>query len=86
MWKSPVRARARSRSSRIFDKFYRAETEEVIHQSKPPGGLGLGLSIARGIVTAHGGSISVAAGDQGRGARFAFIVPIGDEETMSDKL
>lgn len=70
---------------RIFDKFYRAASEEVIHQSQPPGGLGLGLSIARGIVAAHGGSISVSSGPSGRGACFAFTVPIGEEKAKNHR-
>jgi two-component system, OmpR family, sensor histidine kinase KdpD len=36
----------------IFDKFYRAE-------NKSSGGIGLGLSIAKGFVEAHGGELSV---------------------------
>jgi len=51
--------------ARVFDKFVRART------SRADRGAGLGLAIAKGIVTAHGGSIvaesPVAAG---RGTRF----------------
>lgn len=37
---------------------------------------GIGLAICRAIVEAHGGTISVGDGDGGRGARFAFTLPV----------
>jgi signal transduction histidine kinase len=52
---------------RIFDKFFRvAENGDE--------GAGLGLSIAREIVLAHGGSIGVE-GEEGKGAEFYFTLP-----------
>ncbi len=41
----------------IFDRFYRVNKE----RSRETGGAGLGLSICRAIVEAHGGTITVAA-------------------------
>jgi two-component system sensor histidine kinase KdpD len=55
-------------AERLFDKFYRA---------KGGPGAGLGLAIARAIVTAHGGRIWAEAGEP-RGATFAFTLPFGD--------
>jgi signal transduction histidine kinase len=47
----------------------------------------MGLSIARGIVEAHGGRIWIEDGAGGKGARVSFTVPVGDDEAeMSDKL
>ena len=40
-----------------------------------PKGMGMGLSIARSILGAHGGTISVDRGRE-RGARFSFTLPL----------
>lgn len=40
------------------------------------GGTGLGLSICRRIAEDHGGSIAVAPGETGRGARFVLLLPL----------
>jgi two-component system sensor histidine kinase KdpD len=57
--------------SRIFEKFYRTR------EQAPGGGAGLGLTISRGIVTAHGGRIW-AENRPGGGAVFRFTLPLGD--------
>ncbi len=53
---------------RLFEKFQRGNDEGTIV------GVGLGLSICRAIVTAHGGAISAAARPDG-GARLTFTLP-----------
>lgn len=53
---------------RIFEKFYRGDGTRT-------GGLGLGLSIARGFVEAHGGKI-VAENRPGGGACFTITIPV----------
>ncbi len=55
---------------RIFQQFYSG-------QSRPPEkrGMGLGLTICREIITAHGGQI-VAESQPGQGARFTFTLPM----------
>ncbi|CAG0946033.1 two-component system, OmpR family, sensor histidine kinase KdpD [Anaerolineae bacterium] len=55
---------------RVFDKFYRARPDG--------GGVGLGLTVCRGIVQAHGGKIW-AQNREGGGAAFQFIVPLEGE-------
>lgn len=55
----------------IFERFYRADKS----RSRDTGGSGLGLTIARGLVEAHGGKIKVQS-EPGKGSRFAFAIPI----------
>jgi two-component system sensor histidine kinase KdpD len=54
---------------RIFEKFYRGEGAE------PGKGIGLGLTICRGIITAHGGRIWAAA-RPGGGLLIRFTLPL----------
>jgi two-component system, OmpR family, sensor histidine kinase KdpD len=56
---------------RVFDKFYRVAGAAA-------GGVGLGLTICRGIVTAHGGRIW-AERRAGGGAAFRFTLPLRGE-------
>jgi two-component system sensor histidine kinase KdpD len=58
--------------SRIFDKFYRGK-------SAREGGVGLGLTICRGIVEAHGGRIWVET-RPGGGALFRFTIPLPEKQ------
>lgn len=53
---------------KIFEKFYRVNGAKT-------GGVGLGLSIARGFVEAHQGKLSVANHEKG-GARFTIRLPM----------
>ena len=64
---------------RIFDKFSRA------HAQSAGSGVGLGLSICRAIVEAHGGRIRVESGSAG-GARFIFSLPVGSPPPDDDFL
>jgi two-component system sensor histidine kinase KdpD len=56
---------------KLFDKFYRASPERA--QS----GVGLGLTICRAIVEAHGGTIR-AENRSPRGAAFSFTLPLDE--------
>jgi len=55
---------------RLFDPFVRAA-----QRKGGPGGVGLGLAIARGLVEAHGGQIT-AENRAGGGASFRFTLPL----------
>jgi two-component system sensor histidine kinase KdpD len=63
---------------RVFERFYRATDNGAANERG--GGIGMGLAIAKGIVEAHGGGISIQDGKSGHGARVAFTVPVGDDE------
>jgi signal transduction histidine kinase len=58
--------------ARLFDRFYRVPVEDG---SGPPG-FGLGLSIVRDLVEAHGGRVEVASDGPGTGCTFSVLLPI----------
>lgn len=56
--------------SKVFDRFYQVDSSP----RRRYGGMGLGLAIARGIIEAHGGAISVRS-RLGEGSTFSFTLP-----------
>ena len=56
---------------RIFERFYRTDTA----RSRDRGGSGIGLTISRAIVEAHGGSLRAESEGPGRGTRFVCTLP-----------
>ena len=63
----------------MFERFTRSETS----RSRNSGGSGLGLSIARAICEAHGGSLSVIVPEDGAGLEFLVILPACAESLHS---
>jgi PAS domain S-box-containing protein len=61
--------------SKVFDWFWQAQGTKHM-------GSGLGLSIAKGIVEAHGGRIW-AESELGKGSLFAFSLPLDDHGTLA---
>lgn len=59
---------------KIFDRFYRVDKA----RSRAAGGTGLGLAIVRETVKLHGGTITVAPGEGGKGTRFTAEFPAHD--------
>lgn len=58
---------------KIFDKFYRASTQKT----KETRGAGLGLTLVKHIVEAHGGTIEVES-ELGKGSKFTMTIPLGE--------
>jgi two-component system sensor histidine kinase KdpD len=56
--------------SLIFEKFYRGKDQRYLVQ-----GTGMGLPIAKAIIQAHGGSVSLTS-QRGQGSVFSFTLPI----------
>jgi two-component system sensor histidine kinase KdpD len=59
----------------VFQKFFKVSAGNT-------GGLGLGLSIVKGFVTAHNGTISIENREKG-GAKFTLLIPSGKPEMIN---
>lgn len=57
----------------VFQRFYRVDKS----RARASGGSGIGLTIARHIIEAHGGTIHAESEGKGRGSRFVFTLPAG---------
>ena len=59
--------------SRIFTRFFRVEKS----RSRAGGGSGIGLTISKHLVEAHGGTIIAESDGLGKGSRFTISLPLG---------
>jgi CheY-like chemotaxis protein len=66
----------------IFDRFHQVAQR----QQNTRGGLGLGLSIARHIVEAHGGTIRAHSDGIGKGSTFTVLLPLATGATPAKEL
>ncbi len=55
----------------VFTRFYRVDKS----RARPVGGSGIGLTIAKHLVEAHGGRIGVESQGESQGSRFVFTLP-----------
>ncbi len=64
---------------RIFEPFTQAETKSPYRSQ---GGLGLGLSLVKGLVDLHGGRVEARSEGPGRGAEFVVELPLASEQPV----
>lgn len=57
----------------VFQRFHRTDPARTSHDGE---GSGLGLTIARAIMTAHGGTLTADSDGAGRGATFTVTLPV----------
>jgi two-component system, OmpR family, sensor kinase len=65
-------------AQRVFERFYRADAA----RNRASGGTGLGLAIVAGLVSAHGGTVSVRTAP-GHGADFQVRLPLSPDARAS---
>jgi len=65
---------SRDQLERIFERFYQVED----HMTRSKGGLGVGLSIARAMVEAHGGRIWASSAGLNQGSTFTITMPLAE--------
>ncbi len=63
-------------AEKIFDEFYQVED----HMTRRHNGMGIGLSIARGMVQAHGGRLWAESEGLNKGCTFFMALPLAQEE------
>jgi histidine kinase len=59
---------------RVFERFYRVPGRRAVEGDT---GSGIGLTVARGIMRAHGGDLTARSEGRGRGATFTARMPLG---------
>ncbi|UOB25960.1 PAS domain-containing protein [Pseudomonas orientalis] len=64
---------------KIFDLFGQAENQHQTHQRE---GLGIGLSLVRQLVEAHGGTVSVYSKGLGFGCTFSVSLPLSAQQDL----
>ncbi|HEY6001891.1 MAG TPA: hybrid sensor histidine kinase/response regulator [Anaeromyxobacter sp.] len=65
---------------RIFEPFTQADSSV----GRSEGGLGLGLSLVRGLVALHGGRVEAHSEGQGRGSEFVVELPLSETSRLAD--
>ncbi len=63
----------------VFELFVQGDQE----MSRPHGGLGIGLSLVKGIVEQHGGTVFARSGGLGLGSEFTMVLPRDPESSIT---
>lgn len=61
----------------IFERFYRGGAA----RSRDNGGAGIGLTISKALIEAHGGTLTATSSGPGRGAVFALRLPLSPPDS-----
>ena len=64
---------------RLFDRFYRVDKS----RSRAGGGSGIGLTICKHLVEAHGGIIRADSPGPGQGCTFTFTLPVAPTDRLT---
>jgi len=70
-----------SEQHKLFTKFFRAENARRVR----PDGTGIGLFMAKKVITAHGGSM-IFHSKEGQGSTFGFVLPLAALKHQTQKL
>jgi PAS domain S-box-containing protein len=65
---------------RVFELFSQVRSHQPLHS----GGLGIGLSLVRSLVTLHGGHVEASSGGTGQGSTFSVRLPLLNEKPVID--
>jgi signal transduction histidine kinase len=69
-----------AQAERLFERFYRGDTA----RRRDRAGSGIGLTLARSVLTAHHGTLRGHSDGPGRGATFTVTLPVTDRRTPRD--
>jgi len=70
---------AREHLSEVFTMF----SQVAPARERSQGGLGIGLSLVKGLVDLHGGSVSVQSAGPGRGSEFQVLLPLPPAQSVA---
>jgi CheY-like chemotaxis protein len=69
---------AREMLPKVFEPFVQGKSTSL---DRAEGGLGIGLTVVKGVVELHGGQVSVHSDGLGHGSEFVIRLPLATEET-----
>lgn len=69
----------------MMPDLFRIFSQQHMPNGRPQDGLGIGLSLVKGLVELHGGSVVARSEGQGKGSEFIVRLPIGDETTAEKR-